>query len=120
MQPPGGEAILDAEATVSATALDGASPALNVEAVRGGGGNLLLYHAVIDLPRPGRWRVTVSVRSPAGRGTAAFDVTAKPGWPVQSVVVGVAVLGLVAWLVWRLRRRHGAAGRIPESRPPER
>ena len=62
---------------------------------RGAGGNLLLHHGELDLPEPGRWRISLAVSGPAGSGEAAFEVEARPRavWPW--VLSGVVAIGLI-------------------------
>jgi threonine/homoserine/homoserine lactone efflux protein len=67
----------------------------------------------MDLPEPGRWRVTVSVRSPAGPGTAAFEVTVVRAAPVTWFLLAVIGGTLVLWLGWRRARARTAPGDEP-------
>ncbi len=102
MRPQDSTPVLDVAATVAARHADDPASSVSGVAVRGGGGNLLLYHAELELSRAGRWRVTVAVQAPAGQGSASFQVEAVRGAPYAPFLVAVA--GAVL-LVWILRRR---------------
>jgi hypothetical protein len=113
MRPESGEAVLDAEVDLATERADGPAGVVTTVAGRAGGGNLLLYHGEMDLPEPGRWRVTVSVRSPAGPGTAAFEVTVVRAAPVTWFLLAVIGGTLVLWLGWRRARARTAPGDEP-------
>jgi len=78
---------------------------------RGGDGNLLLYHATLDLSREGRWRLTVRVEGSRGSGTASFDLNVHPAGPSWLLGATVAtLLVLIVLISWRHIYR-------PSSRP---
>jgi len=106
MRPPEGEAILDAEVQIRAARIDGGAGTATSPAIQGAGGNLLLYHAALELPAAGRWRVTVLARSPLGNGQAAFDLAVQGPSPLPWLLGVLAVAIAVGWLLWRLRPRR--------------
>ena len=105
MEPRTERALLDASARLTATPRTGSGVALARELERGGGGNPILYHVLLDVPSPGAWQVVVAVQGPAGSGQVGFDLAVEPApsllWALGP---GVAVgLALLAWMVagWR-------------------
>lgn len=106
MFPDSGKAVPDAE--VKAIARRAEAPGAEVQATlqRGAGGNVLLYHAVLELPSPGRWRVVVEAAGPSGGGQADFGLDVLAAFPfVPLVLIGCAVATLVAAGWWARRRR---------------
>ncbi len=109
MRPPEATAILDADVQIRAERIDGIAGAATSPATRGAGGNLLLYHAALELPAAGRWRVTVLAQSPLGNGHAAFDLAVEGPSPLPWILGVLAVATAVGWLLWRLKPRRGRA-----------
>jgi hypothetical protein len=123
--------VQDARVTILAQELGQVQPGVTFPATHARASNPLYYAADVQLPRPGRWRLTIDVSSQLGAGTVAFEVeatqgdaldglrlwllrTAFPlvvavGWlrqaPAAALLVG-ALLGLagVAW--WSRSRRR--------------
>ncbi|MGH7333543.1 MAG: hypothetical protein ACREKS_12540 [Candidatus Rokuibacteriota bacterium] len=115
MRPQDGTAILDVATSVVAEPADAPGPIAKTQATRGGGGNPFLYHAELELPQPGRWRVTVTVQAPPGQGRAAFEIIASPGSRLVPLLVAAGTgLLLVGMLWWRVARRAKPA---PAVRP---
>lgn len=110
MRPQDGTPVLDVATTVAAQHADDPTSRVSGPAVRGGGGNFLLYHAELELPQPGRWRVSVAVQAPAGQGSASFEVDAVQGVPLTPLLIAGAAAVLLAWIL----RRHFVRG----ARPP--
>jgi hypothetical protein len=89
-----------------------AEQTLAVSATRGEATNQLLHAAKMELPQPGRWRVTILVGEGADRATAECDLQVAPApppwfrmWPWYTWPAGVVV-----WFVWR--KSHGRRGTI--------
>lgn len=115
MRPQDGTAILDVPTTIVAEPADDPTPIVKAQATRGGGGNPLLYHAELELPRPGRWRVTVTVPAPPGQGSVSFDITAVRGGGLGPLLIAALAGGFLVWLLGRrLARRARLA---PSVRP---
>lgn len=111
MHPDTGAPLLDVTVRVSAEAAEGAGKPRSTRAHRGGDGNLLLYHATLDLSREGRWRLTVRVEGTRGSGTASFDLNVHPASPSWWLCATVAtLLVLIVLISWRHIYR-------PSSRP---
>ena len=108
MQPPQNQAILDAVVQVRAEPIDGGARAAASPATRGAGGNLVLYHALLELPAAGRWRVTVMARSSLGAGHVTFDLTVERRSPLPWILGTLVVAAALAWLFRRLRTRPSA------------
>jgi hypothetical protein len=109
MEPRTEQALLDVSARLTATPVASSGPLLARALERGGAGNPILYHAVLDVPTAGAWQLTASVQGPAGSGQVGFDLTVAPAPSLLWVLgPGVAVgLALLAWMVagWRRARR---------------
>lgn len=111
MRPVTEDALLDARVTATAEAADGKAGARAMALVPGGGGNPLYYHALFEMPAPGRWRVTLAVEGPAGAGRAAFDLDVQPARSPVWTLVPAFLLGLGGlWWVVRWWRRQAPAG----------
>lgn len=105
MHPDTGAPVLDVTVRVSAEPVEGAGKSASTLARRGEGGNLLLYHATLELSREGRWRVTVRAEGAKGKGSASFDLhvgPARSSWWLGATVAGALLLMVVAW--HRMRR----------------
>lgn len=108
--------VLDAEVSIRLTSLEGA-PTTRAAATRANATNKLLYAALFDLPRDGRWRLAVAVRRDGGVGEVTTEVTAEPRlpplasfWPYLLLpLVVVALFCLHQWLT------APAAGRTRRS-----
>jgi hypothetical protein len=96
MRPHDGVPVLDVATTVAAQHADDPTSSVARVATRGGGGNLLLYHADLESPRPGRWRVTVTVQAPSGQGSASFDVIAVRGAGFAPLLIAAGAVVLLA------------------------
>jgi hypothetical protein len=105
MRPADGTAVLDATPSVAAQATGDQTPPVTERAVLGGGGTPLLYHAELELSRPGRWRVTVTVPPAPEPGGASFEIDAVRSGSLAPLVLGVVTAGLLALMLWRLARR---------------
>ena len=112
MKPETGAPVLDGEVRVRAQSVD--SPGLPSIVVLGlgNGGNALLHHGEVALPRPGLWRLTILFGGPGGSGEADFalDVRQRAFWPW--IIAVVAGLLFTAYLIGR-QRRNG----MPIARP---
>lgn len=100
--------ILDAKVQLTAEPIDRGGTPISVVASRGAGANKLLYHANLELPIEGRWRVTVHVEGPAGSGSAGFEFEVKPSGGVNWLLTGAGLslaMMFLAWLRFRLRSR---------------
>ena len=86
----------DALVTVTAQELGQVLPSVMFPATHDRASNALYYAADIELPRPGRWRLTIQVSSHLGQGTAAFDVDVAQGDSAESIRLWSAALGLPA------------------------
>jgi len=65
-----------------------------------------LYHAVLELPSLGRWRVVVEAAGSSGGGQAVFELDVLGAFPfVRLVLIGCAVAALVAAGWWARTRR---------------
>jgi hypothetical protein len=115
MRPEDGTAVLGAAPSVSAQALGDQAAPVTERAVLGGGGTPLLYHAELELSRPGRWRVTVIVPPAPEPGGASFEIDAVPSGSLAPLVIGVVTAGLLAWM---LARRHARRARGTRSVEP--
>jgi hypothetical protein len=105
MRPEDGTAILDAVPSVTAQLTGNQAPPVTERAVLGGGGTPLLYHAELELSRPGRWRVTVTIPPVSEPGGASFEIDAVRSGSLAPLVLGVVTAGLLALMLWRLARR---------------
>lgn len=104
MQPGTGTPVLDGEIRVRAQAVHSPSlPSLVVLGL-GKGGNALLHHGEVALPRPGLWRLTVILQGPGGSGETGFvlDVHERAFWPW--IIAAGAGLLCGAYVIGRLRR----------------
>lgn len=112
MTPDTGEAVLNARARLSAQRADVQGGRIRAGLGRGGGGNLLLYHANLEVPDAGRWRVLIDVEGPAGVGQAAFELDVQPPRPfIGPILGGLAVLTVSVAVWWaRTRRRMAVFG----------
>lgn len=104
MQPGTGEPVLDARARLVAEPKWHGGSVARTELQRGGGGNLLLYHGEVEASGEGRWRLTIEVEGPAGRGQAAFGLDVVPPNPVVWWLLGAASTVVVGLLGWRWAR----------------
>lgn len=105
MSPATGEAVLDARAIVRAAA--GATMSMPVRTLeRGGGGNRLLYHALVDLPAASRWVMTISVSGELGSGETSFQIDVEHPVPVVwwFVAGGLVLVVIALALRWLVRR----------------
>jgi len=105
-----GEAILDARAAIRADARDAvmSTPAKTLD--RGGGGNRLLYRALVDAPAAGRWAMPISVTGPLGSGETAFEIDVRRGLPIAWLLMAGGITLTLAALAWRrLSRGAGPA-----------
>jgi hypothetical protein len=75
-----------------------------------------LYHTRVEIPAPGRWRVTVSVEGSAGRGDVDFEMDVEPPFAVPWAVLGasgaLAILLLAVRFAVRVRRRRAADAKL--------
>lgn len=105
------EPVLDANVSIR---LDGDSQIV-AAASRSHAQNKLLYAATLNLPRPGTWKYTVSVKSPAGQAAISGGFqAAEPAPPLAAYTfylaippVFIAIFVLHQWL-----SRRSAPGRI--------
>jgi len=108
--------VLDASAKLHLSKAEaGRIVELLVPATRGSATNKLLYAAAINLPSPGRWRVTVDVKTKTQAGSASGYVDVLPPepalmakWPLFAVVpLMILFFVLNQWLKSRrdIRRR---------------
>lgn len=107
MQPESREAVLDARVNIVAELVGGSGSPITTTAIRGAGGNLLLYHAELHLPAAGRWRIKIIGAGSNGTGTTQFDlVVATPRVPALAFVVAAAAASVAGWLFWRAKTRR--------------
>jgi hypothetical protein len=105
------EPVLDANVSIR---LDGDSQ-IAAAATRSQAQNKLLYAAALNIPHPGAWKYTVSVKSPAGQATISGGFrAAEPAPPLAAYTfylaippVLIAIFVLHQWL-----SRKSAPGRI--------
>ena len=75
--------------------------------LRRGGGNLLLYHGELEASGAGRWRLTIEVEGPTGRGQAALELDVRGPSPMVWWLLGAMSVVAAATLGWRrTRSRH--------------
>ena len=111
MFPDSGKAVLDGTVRAIARRVEAPGAEAQVRLERGAGGNVLLHHAVLELPSPGRWRVVVDASGPSGGGQAAFELDVLPALPfARLALIGFAVATLIA-AGWCVRRRRAALHR---------
>ena len=107
MRPESKRPVLDAEVHLTAARIEGEGSPLAGVAIRGAGANKLLYHANLELPGEGRWRVSVLVTGLLGTGSAAFTLDVEPptrvNWPRTGGLLILVVAGLM-WGMLHLRR----------------
>lgn len=100
MQPATRKPVLDAETRVTGEHL-GTSERTSARAGLDAGWLYSMYYADLELPTPGRWRITVSVAGPDGNGSAGFDLEVRPPspipWRLIWTVVALLLLTLIAW-----------------------
>jgi hypothetical protein len=107
MQPSTGEPVLDAAVRLLAESLRHKGLAAGAELRRGGGGNLLLYHGEVETSEPGRWRLTIEVEGPSGRGQTALELEVLHPKPTAWWLLGAMSAVAAAILGWRwARSRH--------------
>ncbi len=112
MRPQDETAVLDAAPSVAARVAGDPTSSVEALAARGGGGNPLLYHAELELSRPGRWRVTVTVPGP---GAVSFEIDAVQSRSLGPLLLAAVTAAFLAWMLARhLTRRARAA---PSVRP---
>jgi hypothetical protein len=94
--------VQDALVTVTAQELGQVLPSRTFPATHERASTPLFYAADVELPRPGRWRLTIQVSSQLGEGTAAFDVDVAQGGPSEALWAWLlrAVLPLTAAASW--------------------
>lgn len=113
------EVLLDAEVTLTLRPPNGTLvvlPASHAQAR-----NKLLQAAAVDLPGPGPWVLSISVRRGNEQATAACDLPVEPAsprlagvWPLLALPPGAIVLfALNQWL--RRRKRYDAPSCAPRS-----
>jgi len=103
------EPVLDADVSIQ---MKGASE-IAAHATRAKAQNKLLYAATFDVPQPGEWNYTVSVRNGAGQGMVSGALQAgSPAPPLLSYAfylaippVLIALFALRQWLSAREARR---------------
>jgi hypothetical protein len=108
MRPTTEEALLDARVALTAEPAGASANAATVTLVPGAGGNPLYYHRLVEIPAPGRWRLTVAVEGAAGAGQTAFELDVQPARSLAwGVALGVAIGLAVLWWTVRGSRRVG-------------
>ncbi|MFQ5847388.1 MAG: hypothetical protein ACE5IQ_06885 [Candidatus Methylomirabilales bacterium] len=111
MEPQSRKPVLDAEVRMTVERTEGQGRSIRTTASRGGGPNKLLYHASLDLPEEGGWRVNLEIDGPQGTGRAGFELQAEgssPIWLISVVGIGL-IVAVLTWLVarWRVRFSSG-------------
>jgi hypothetical protein len=127
MHPQDGTPVQDADVRLIAEPINPSGKSIARQAIPGAGGNRLLYHANLDLPMSGRWRVTIRVKGPEGTGKAAFEAQVQPPrrlwWLLGGLIGGIVLL----WLTWRwffpgnsdgYERHHSQRGLHGHSKVP--
>jgi hypothetical protein len=108
MRPATEEALLDARVALTAERAGAGGGAATVTLVPGAGGNPLYYHRLVEIPAPGRWRLTVAVEGAAGAGRTTFEIDVEPARsPAWGVALGAAAGLAVLWWIVRGSRRAG-------------
>lgn len=115
MRPQDGTAVLDVTPSVAAQVAGDPTSSVTERAARGGGGTPLLYHAELELSRPGRWRVTVTVPPATGQGAASFEITAVRGGNLGPLLLAAVTGVFLAWMLGRRLTRRARA--VPSVRP---
>jgi hypothetical protein len=95
------EPVLDAEVSIR---LDGASE-MRAEASRSRAQNKLLYAAALQVPQPGEWKYTVSVRSALGRAAISGGFQAGPPAPTLASYWFYLAIPLVLIAIFILHQR---------------
>lgn len=115
------ELVQNARVTVTAEPVGPAGPAGRgriFPATHENATNKLYYAANVELPRAGRWRLTVQVEGAEGKGGASFEVDASSAGlldnPWTLILFFSAPLLLAAlWALWRGERSAGGRGPRP-------
>lgn len=106
--------VLDAEVRLTAARIDREGSPLSGVAIRGAGANKLLYHADLELPAEGHWRVRVGVAGPLGTGSEAFTLDVEPpvtvDWPRAGAVLALVLVGLAGGFLHFSRSRPKGRG----------
>lgn len=94
--------VQDARVAVTAQELGQVLPSVTFPATHQRASNPLYYAADVELPRPGRWRLTIQVSSQLGEGAAAFDVDVAQGGPSEALWLWLlrAALPLTVAAAW--------------------
>jgi hypothetical protein len=110
--------VLDAQVTLVARAENAIDGERVATAVRGAATNKLFYTALIDIPAPGRWRLTADVRAGerAASVSCAVDI-APPQSPLVAFwgylalpAVAIALFALHQWLKRSVVSRRSSVG----------
>lgn len=99
--------VQDARVQVTAQPAGQPEQARAYEATHDQATNKLFYAAGVDLPTPGRWRITARVQGALGDGAANFEIEASQAGPLDNPLLLLLFVGMPAFLaaVWLARRR---------------
>ena len=103
--------VLDADVSIR---LDGASE-IRALASRSKAQNKLLYAAALQLPQPGEWKYTISVRSAAGQATisGAFQAgQSAPPLASYALYLAIPLVLIAIFVLHQWLSRRSAPGRI--------
>lgn len=105
--------VLNADVQIALERVDGPARALSGTATHEEAINKLMYETYIDISRAGVWRTTVTVDSPAGTGTTAFEFDVLPGPGVDWTWPALGGLGLVILIIVVRYLRRAAPAKAP-------
>ena len=109
-----GEALLDADVTLTLRPPEGAP--VTLPATRARATNKLLHSAVVELPVPGVWALSVTVRRGSGEASVAGELAVAPAGSRLSnlgqvlALPPIAVILFACHQVLKDRRRSATAG----------
>jgi len=108
MDPATERPITDVRVALRGERLDGGEAVARTAAEAGR--NRFGFHGDLGIPVAGRWRFTVAVEGPGGRGETAFELDVRPPRPlIWSLLPGILVaLALFGWLLTRSAKTGGA------------
>jgi len=97
--------VLDADVMVEMRAQNGEGTDIIAQATTEQSVNKLFYETDMEVPNPGPYETTFSVRGLEGEGAVSLIVEVKPASRVNWLVIGLVGLGLVVVLGWWRSRK---------------